>query len=302
MNTNLSKSGLSGLEALLASMETGAESEPEQIEPAQEQGLDSSELIEISAGEPDVTKSEKKEKKPAKKAVQKSEPAITVKPEPVVAAVEPKKPAEPRIFFGRNRMGRLEHRLGSDLDDIMLLEFSELKLDAQAREDRVMMHKGDFTLFAVKVQARGTSIIEYASGKAQGLNPVIETTLRLLAKDRQVVMGDKGNLFAKLSSLYTPGSARAMGNSAMGALEALKLVVMSEKGKFVANDQSTLLERLAGLMSLTFIEQDVELPVAALPVKARAAIADDMDALMQGSGVPLGQRKNISVTKSKPRK
>ncbi len=169
--------------------------------------------------------------------------------------VAPKAPVDKRVFFGRDKLGRLEHRLGAELSVHLLLDVGDVDLGDDDLAAKVAANKAMFKGLAVKVQNRATNVIEFISGKAKRLNPVVELALRLLSKDRQIVTGDKGNLYVKMSGLYTEGAARAMGNSTLGALKALKIVTESgAKQTFVPNEESALLALLSSKMLLSFVD------------------------------------------------
>jgi hypothetical protein len=212
-----------------------------------------------------------------KRAAKKDEPAAVVivdKPTQDAPAAETQteattedKPAAPapekRVFWGRNKLGRLEHRLGADVDNALLFVMDELDLEGEPRSKLIGERKAEFKKLAVKVQNRATNVLEYVTGKTQRLNPVIEITLRLLAKDRKIETGDKGNLFLRLSALYTGGSARAMGNSTMGMLKALQIVTETGKQSYAPNADSTLLAAISDKLMLSFIDRGEALALIA---------------------------------------
>lgn len=168
----------------------------------------------------------------------------------------PKAPVEPRIFFGRNKLGRLEHRLGADINTAILQDLADADLEGDALTEKIAAYKADFKKLAVKVQNRATNVIEFVNGKSTRMNPVIEIAIRMLAKDRQLVTGDTGNLFTRLQTLYTPGAARSMGNSTMGMLKALQIVTESAKQTYVPNPNSALLAHISSKLSLSFVDVD----------------------------------------------
>lgn len=162
-------------------------------------------------------------------------------------------PKTPKVYWGKNKLGRLEAGLGDKLKDYLLLTVSEAALEGEELTARVAENTAMFKGLGVKVQNRATNLIEFAAGKRNGLNGVIETTIRLLAADGQLTTGDKGNVISALvAHPYSIGAARAMGNNTINMLRNLQMVDLGAKGVLVPNPDSLLLQVVAGKLQLDF--------------------------------------------------
>lgn len=213
------------------------------------------------------------------------------------ASTEPETPkaaAEPRIFWGRNKLGRLEHRLGQDVSNVMLFDIKDGELNDEDRLALIAGNKDYFKTLPVKVQDQATSILEYVSGKAYRMNPSVDVTVNLLGKDRFLTAGDEGNLYLRLREFYSIGSARSMAGATILALKALEIVKMSAAKTFTPNPESSLLALLSGRMLLSFVNQDEALE--ALEAAETAA----SDARVAAKTAPVVEAPPAPVTKEVP--
>lgn len=213
---------------------------------------------------------------------------------------EPEKPAEPKIYWGKNKLGRLEHRLGENVDNVMLFDINDGDLDEADRAALIAGNKTYFKTLPVKVQDQSTSILEFVGGRSYRMNPSVDITVRLLGKAKVLTAGDKGNLYLRLRDLYSIGSARSMGGATILALKALEIVKMTGVGTFTPNPNSALLALLSAKLLLPFIDQDAALqhledketakvaariapvvpPVATAPVVVPVVAAPSDDSIM----------------------
>lgn len=214
---------------------------------------------------PKVEKVAKPPKAPKVKAEKAPKAPKVAKPKKVkaeAAAVAPEVTTPvatptPRVFFGRNKIGRLEHRLGADLGKFLILDAADVELDDAALVGKHDETKALIKGLGVKVQQRATNLIEFLSGKSQRLNPVIETALRILSKDGKIESGDKGNLHQKLlAKPYAATAARAMGNNTINMLKSLRIITESGKQCFVPNEGSALLPLVADRIALSFVDNE----------------------------------------------
>jgi hypothetical protein len=260
----LSSAGaMSGLQALLSNLNTNSEETPETTEvPVAIEG--GNEPASVDAVAPtEKPKRKKGEKKPAAAKVSKPKKVKATKVEKTndagtTTAVEatpeePKKPVEKRVFFGRNKIGRLEHKLGANIGKVLILTTEDAELEGDALDAKVTENKAAFKALAVKVQNRATNVLEFIGGKSSSLGKVTESVIRLLAKERKLTTGDKGNIYGKLSATYSAAAARAMGNSTLGMLRALNVVVETGKGTFEPAENSTILALLSERLGLSFV-------------------------------------------------
>jgi hypothetical protein len=207
-------------------------------------------------------------------------PAPQPEPEPVAAAPAPvaapapaadkpkgfpeKEGREPlprkRVFWGRDKIGRLEAGLGPNLAQMLLLDVADAELTGEALAAKVAENRAMFKTLAVKVQNRATNIIELCARKTNRINPATDMVIRLLSKDGFLTTGDKGNMHTRMcASGYKPDAARAMGNSTLGMLRALKIVTGTDKGRYEPNQDSAILALLSERLSLNFIDREAAL-------------------------------------------
>jgi hypothetical protein len=198
-----------------------------------------------------------------------TEPAPTteVKPAPVK-----------RIFFGKNKLGRLQHKLGDNLGKFFILDTEDAELEGEALEAKIAENKEAFKKLAVKIQYLATGLIEFTSGRTGRLNPMMTAVLRLLAKERVLVSGDKGNVHQRLISVpYSVATARAQGNGAITTLRALGVIVPgTAKQEWVPNERSVFLARISDKLGLDFVNVDE------ICAEADAADAERIAALKAG--------------------
>jgi outer membrane biosynthesis protein TonB len=83
-----------------------------------------------------------------------SAPAVT----PEVTPEAPKPTPKPRVFFGRNKIGRLEHKFGSNLGKFLVLKVSDAELEGDAFDAKVAETKAMIKALGTKVQTRATNL------------------------------------------------------------------------------------------------------------------------------------------------
>lgn len=206
---------------------------------------------------------------------------------------EPEEPAEPKIYWGKNK-------LGENVDNVMLFDINDGDLSEEDRAALIAGNKTYFKTLPVKVQDQSTSILEFVGGRSYRMNPSVDITVRLLGKAKVLTAGDKGNLYVRLRDLYSIGSARSMGGATILALKALEIVKMTGVGTFTPNPNSALLALLSAKLLLPFIDQDAALqhledketakvaarialvvpPVATAPVVVPVVAAPSDDSIM----------------------
>ena len=150
-----------------------------------------------------------------------------------------------------SKVERLTDKLGDKLGENTVLEIADAILEG----DELVAKQGE-TLLAlksagIKVQNRMTFMLEFVAGKSAKLNGVIHTAFALLHKDGQLTTGGKGNVItALLAHPYSDSAAKAMGGNTILAMKALKVIVPTEKGTFVANPDSLILMKINGMIGL----------------------------------------------------
>jgi hypothetical protein len=239
--------------AELATVEQSTETEaPAQTEKPKAKGKTKN-----AAKSKGAQRKEKRKGKTAAAAPAASEtPAPDAAPATDAAPETPAKPAEKKIFFGRNKIGRLEHKLGADLGNVLVFTTEDADLEGDALNEKIAANKVAFKALGVKVQNRATKVIEFVGGKSTSLGKVTEAVFRLLAKDRKITTGDKGNLLSMLGASYTPAAGRAMGNSTLNMMKALNIVTEKGKGTFEPSENSTVLALVSERLGLSFVDND----------------------------------------------
>jgi len=190
----------------------------------------------------DAERAEKKAKREQEKADAKAERERIAAEKK--AAREAEKAAKPKtVYFGQDKVGRLQHTLGEKFGDYMVLTVSDAALtgdDLKAKQDETV---AILNAMGQKVKNRAAFLFDFCSGKRAELNRVLQYGLEVLHRDGNIVTGDKGNFHAALiGHPYAPSAARAMGNNTVAMFRLLKLIVPSgDKQTYVANGDSILL-------------------------------------------------------------
>jgi hypothetical protein len=163
------------------------------------------------------------------------------------ATTEAKKTTVERKHYA-NKVDRLSDKLGKDFDSNLVLETADLKLTGNALEDKQAETLASIMGAGKKVQNRQTFILEYVAGKSASLNGVITTALKVLKRDGQITTGIEGNFHKELlAKPYSANAAKAMGGNSLLAMRTLKMINVGEGGKFIANPNSIIMEKLAKL-------------------------------------------------------
>jgi hypothetical protein len=173
-----------------------------------------------------------------------------------------KKVVVPRVFYGKNKVGRIKDKLGESVGDYTVLTLADAGLDEDALKEKVAETFELIAKMAIKKANRATMLIEFVAGKKSTLNEVGSHVLKVLARDGYVSTGLKGNMMdALLGATYSIASARAMGGNTVGAYEDLKLFSADGKGRFVGNPDSILLMRVNSMLGLELKDAPVEAAV-----------------------------------------
>lgn len=188
-----------------------------------------------------VAASEPKPKK-EKKARQKKE-----KPEGE-GETEPKAKRE---YFGKDKVRRIETKLGDQLGDYMVLTLSDAALEGEALKVAQRGTLDVINAMGEKVKNRATLLIEFIAGRRSSCNEIMLRALTILKKDGVLTRGAEGNLHKDLLARpYAENSARSMGDNTLRVLVGLKMVVPGEKNSLIANPESLLLMKANSLLEL----------------------------------------------------
>lgn len=185
---------------------------------------------------------------------------------------EPAKPKLKKIFFGRNVIGRLEHRLGADLGKRLVLTTDDVELPEADFNAAVEAAKEAFKQLPVKQQYLASMLIERAQGTRQSLTPVLDAAMRLIASKRSLTSASLQERMMAGDRKHGKTTAATQAGPAIRTLEAMKVIVAVKDG-YEPNDRSTLLAMLSERMALSFV--DVEASIA----EAEAKEAEELAAL-----------------------
>lgn len=179
---------------------------------------------------------------PAKKVKGKKEPKV--KAEKVAKEPkEPKAPSAPRVtYVGHTTSEVLAAKLGDKRGDLLTLEVADIYLDPDAltaKQDLILV---DIDSLAKKVGEKAVMLFSYMKNGGK-LNDVMARAFTVLARDGELVMGQKGNLHINLMEKFSKGTADSQGNQ-MAMLFPFLKVATKEKGILVANPNSLILMKV----------------------------------------------------------
>lgn len=136
------------------------------------------------------------------------------------APKEPKPAAAPKKFYGLDKLTRLTDK---GVAAVMLKADEALTGDdlaaAQQRTLDVVAAANQ------KVKNRTSNILEFVTGKTNVLNNLIRVCFNLVEKDGTLVTGEKGNMWATMSTCYGAGTIRSGGNNSVAALRDLGIII-----------------------------------------------------------------------------
>jgi hypothetical protein len=156
----------------------------------------------------------------------------------------PKRVATPRKHY-TNALDRIKDRLGANASEFTVLTLADAEDVSEENLTKVM--EDTFSIIGgmnKKEGRRAGFLFDFVTGVKPTLNTVLETTLKVLHRDGHITTGKTSNLMTELltgSKPYTLGSARAMSGNTVGMFHDLKLLKQDGKGRFIANEESTLL-------------------------------------------------------------
>lgn len=159
----------------------------------------------------------------------------------------------PRVYWGKNKVGRIQARLGESAGEYTVLTLADAGLDEAALKLKVQETYDIIAKMNSKKANRAAMFIEFVAGKKASLNNVISRTLSVLAADGFISTGMQGNSMVNLLAVpYTVAAARAMGGNTISMLEDLAVLAPDGKGRFVGNPESLLLMKANSMLGLTF--------------------------------------------------
>ena len=97
-----------------------------------------------------------------------------------------------REYFGKDKLRRIQHKLGDQLGDYMVLTLSDAALEGEALADAQKATLASIDELGDKTKGRATLFIEFVAGKRSKCNEIAERALKLLAKDGKLTVGDEG--------------------------------------------------------------------------------------------------------------
>jgi hypothetical protein len=210
---------------------------------------------------PVVTEADKPKTKKVREPKKAKEPKEPKKAGEPKKADEPKKAKERMPTYVSNKPSEvLNARIGGKTDEMLLLEVGDIEL----APDVLKKKQADLlTLLNTRPGTGGTGstqkkvaekIVMLFDWMAKGgkLNEVIRRAFEVLARDGEIISGDKGNLHAALlAKPYSVGTCRAQAGQIFAMFQMLKIVNKVEKGKFVANPDSLILMKAKADLGLS---------------------------------------------------
>lgn len=167
-----------------------------------------------------------------------------------VAPAQKKEPAAPRPGTSDKTSVKIAHRLGDKAGDYLLLEITDAELSAEdLAVKQAEMMKGFDATSQIKVREKMVQLFGYMRNGGK-LNEVMRRAFAVLIAEGQLTSGDKGNLHLNLlTKPYSAGTARAQSGQIFSLFPALKIVVKSERGIYVANPNSMILETMKAALA-----------------------------------------------------
>jgi hypothetical protein len=181
------------------------------------------------------------------------------KTEKAAGDTEPPADKPKRVFYGNDKVRRLNDKLGNSVGEFVVLTLDDAGLDEDALKAKVTETFALIKDMNSKKANRATNLIEFIAGKRGSINPVLKRVLTLLSKNGMITMGVQGNVLTDLVNNPAPGergytiaAARAMAGNTVSMFEDLKLIVPSATTRhaFVSNPDSLLLLKANQLLGL----------------------------------------------------
>jgi hypothetical protein len=174
----------------------------------------------------------------------------------------PKPPKPPKAyaptFASSKRSEVLASKLGEKMGEFLLLEVSDVELDAEAlttkQSDLLKLldtrpGTGESST-QKKVAEKIVQLFAYMRGGG-ALNEVMRRAFEALMKDGALTSGDKGNLHASLlEKPYSVGTCRAQAGQIFAMFPMLKITIKDGKGRQVANPDSLILMKISAMLSI----------------------------------------------------
>lgn len=176
---------------------------------------------------------------------------VAMEPAIVAASTESEVPKSQRPAIFAKTSEKIAHRLGDKAGDFLVLEMADATLSAEelTAKQAEMMKAFDATS-QIKVREKMVQLFGYLRNGGK-LNEVMRRSFTVLIADGQLTSGDKGNLHLNLlTKPYSPGTARAQSGQIFSLFPALKIVVKSERGVYVANPDSVILQTMKTTLGL----------------------------------------------------
>ncbi|MDY7537569.1 hypothetical protein QN372_00240 [Undibacterium sp. RTI2.1] len=162
----------------------------------------------------------------------------------------PKEPKAPMATLVNTKPGALlKIRLGAKLADYLTFNVADMEEQSEQKRANFIDKMNDPDAIADKVREKVLQFFSWML-KADKPNEVIRRALVVLKRDGELTSGDKGNLqLDLLAKPYSLGTARSQANQVFMLFPLLE-ITMKEKGKMVANPDSTLLMTANAMLGL----------------------------------------------------
>ena len=178
--------------------------------------------------------------------------AASVKPKPQPAPAKPKAAGTVRPGVYAKTSEKIMFRLGSKAGDFLILETKDAELDEAALKARQaeLLKEFDGTS-QIKVREKMVQLFGYLSSSNAKLNEVMRRAFTVLIKDGNLISGEKGNLHVDLlAKPYSVGTARAQSGQIFSLFPQLKIVNKTDRGVYVANPDSVILQMMKQRLGL----------------------------------------------------
>ena len=216
-----------------------------------EGGVDGADLLAELLGEAEIADNANAQPVPLPENTSKIE-AASVKPQPAPAKPKAAAAGTVRPGVSAKTSEKIMFRLGSKAGDFLILETKDAELDEKALQahQAELLKEFDGTS-QIKVREKMVQLFGYLSGTNAKLNEVMRRAFTVLIKDGNLISGEKGNLHVDLlAKPYSVGTARAQSGQIFSLFPQLKIVNKTDRGVYVANPDSVILQMMKQRLGL----------------------------------------------------
>ncbi|MFT4064323.1 hypothetical protein [Paraburkholderia sp.] len=156
-------------------------------------------------------------------------------------------PTERHIVLTKSQ--KVATKLGDKAGEFLILELADAALDEAELKAKQELVLAEIDGLAKKVAEKATQLFGWLKNGGS-LNEVMKRTFEVLARDGELTSGEKGNLQQNLlAKPYSKGTAASQANQMFMLLPMLR-VTKREKGRMIANPDSTILAKAKAELGL----------------------------------------------------